>query len=153
MNNKYNMKYINLKIIILTLAAIIFSAGCSVYKSPAEFESRGLTKISVFDSRKGTFLREIANTDSLKIFAAALNVNENIDYETDTTYKILMIYSAKDSTSIDTTKIYFSVHGDYFSYFNVRKNPYGKILSRATEYFRVTKPLTGYLLGTSAGKQ
>ncbi len=143
-SNNFIFAFIPVSVILVLIAW-----SCSVYKSPARFEAGGIISLSVADSRNGKILREISAKDSINVFISALNVNENVDYETDTTYRILLISETKDTASFDTTKIFLSVRGDEFSYFNTRKNPYGKVLSRGTEYFRVTKPLAGFLLGAA----
>lgn len=137
---------------LFSLTLVTLFNYCSVYKSPVNFENKGIVKILVADSRKGIVLHEVSGADTISLFVTALNVNENLEFETDTTYRVLMIKQAKEAEIYDTIKLYFSAKGDEFSYYNIRKNPYGKVLSKGTEYFRVTKPLMGFLLGTGAKK-
>jgi hypothetical protein len=144
------------KYILIAFAAItaVYISGysCSVYKSPAFLERKDIIKVKVNLSKNDSTMRIMQNSDSLDILFKALNYNENIEYQTDTTYKILFIREIKRDETYDTTKIYFSVRGDEYSFYNIRKNPYGKILSKGTEYFRISKSMTEFLMGAPQTK-
>jgi hypothetical protein len=142
-----------LLILFAAVSVIIISVySCSVYKSPAVFERKDVLKAIVSLSKNDSTIRIMQSSDSLDIFFKAINFNENIEYETDTTYKILLIRETSKNEAYDTTMVYFSFRGDEYSFYNIRKNPYGKILSKGIEYFRISKSLTEFLMGASKTK-
>jgi hypothetical protein len=131
--------------LIILVIDLLFS--CSVYKSPAYIERKGVVKVLAKLSANDSTIRIMENIDSLDILFKAINFNENIDYETDTTFKIVLLREIKKDDIYDSTTIQFSVRGDEYCFYNVRKNPYGKVLSKGIEYFRLSRPLSEFIFG------